>query len=484
MRWPSAVTPPEATSRLGLAEMADEVLALGRDVAVVEVDQHHLGLRHVLGLGLARGGDGAGHHEQRHAGLGGPGRLHGEPGAEIAVRLEERGVRRLVGRPMLGQGTHRHPALAVAEHDLGVGRDHRRVGCRGLGHGLGRHAQHRWRQAQRAHSKWSGSDGDPRQQLAGVAGAQDAHRLVAGRLGQGGVERHRLVPELAGVLVDRGEQGRCVGEAHIGLVEGDLGGVDRLGGHHAAPGDLLPVPGVGRLALPQRRHRHGDRVRPRRRRRCAPGPARRRPRTRTARRPGCGCAGRTRPGAASRRRGPRRRGRRRRSAASGRRSHAPGSGGTFRYSYCSRRAQAIAQARAAEIVAPRPGSALAGQGHVDQLVDRHRQRRRLGPVIEVEGGGVHQNGTSRSSILAVRCMASWKPPTAHLDQGEDLGLAQLVEPDRPADLGQDLGHRLHGGPDRRLLLLGQVNHGRGPAGRAATSSPGTRSSRTGPGRRR
>ena len=83
--------------------MAHQVLALGVDVAVVEIDEHHLGLNDVLGLGLARGGDGAGHDVERHAGIGRPIGLHRRLGGELGVGLDERGVRRPVGGALLGQ---------------------------------------------------------------------------------------------------------------------------------------------------------------------------------------------------------------------------------------------------------------------------------------------------------------------------------------------------------------------------------------------
>src|SRR5690606_12951623 len=62
----------------------------------------------------------------------------------------------------------------------------------------------------------------PGQEFARVAGAQDPHRLVAGGLRAFGIERDQLVPDLAAVLVDRGEERRRIGEPEIGLIESDL----------------------------------------------------------------------------------------------------------------------------------------------------------------------------------------------------------------------------------------------------------------------
>ena len=81
------------------AEVLREMLALGGDVAVVEIDEHHLRLDDILGPGVARGCDGAGHDEERHAGVGGPERLRRQFRGKLAVRLDERRVRRPVGPP-------------------------------------------------------------------------------------------------------------------------------------------------------------------------------------------------------------------------------------------------------------------------------------------------------------------------------------------------------------------------------------------------
>jgi hypothetical protein len=51
-----------------------------------------------------------------------------------------------------------------------------------------------------------GAVGDARQQLARVGGAQHVDRLVGQRLRGGRVERHMLVVERAGVLVERREE--------------------------------------------------------------------------------------------------------------------------------------------------------------------------------------------------------------------------------------------------------------------------------------
>src|SRR5690606_40593793 len=45
------------------------------------------------------------------------------------------------------------------------------------------------------------------------------------------------------------------------------------------------------------------------------------------------------------------------------------------------------------------------------------------------------------------------------DEREHLRLREVGEARLPADLLHDLGDRLHGGADRRLLLFGEINHG-------------------------
>jgi hypothetical protein len=73
-----------------------------------------------------------------------------------------------------------------------------------------------------------------RQQFTRIGGAEDAHGPVAHALGQFRVERHQFVVKLGGVLVDGGKQRRVRRQArnaciNVGLVQRDLGGVDRLG---------------------------------------------------------------------------------------------------------------------------------------------------------------------------------------------------------------------------------------------------------------
>jgi hypothetical protein len=58
-----------------------------------------------------------------------------------------------------------------------------------------------------------GRGGDAREQLVRLGGAQDVHRAIAQPLGERRVERHELVVQLGGVLVDRGEQRRAPREA-------------------------------------------------------------------------------------------------------------------------------------------------------------------------------------------------------------------------------------------------------------------------------
>jgi hypothetical protein len=113
-------------------EMVDEMLALGRDVAVVEVDQHDLRLHDARRTRVAGRRNRAWRHEQRHAGVGGPGRLQRELGGQRVVGLQERGVRGAVVGALFGERSHRHPVLAIAEDDVGVDRDHRWVGNHGI----------------------------------------------------------------------------------------------------------------------------------------------------------------------------------------------------------------------------------------------------------------------------------------------------------------------------------------------------------------
>ena len=94
------------------------------------------------------------------------------------------------------------------------------------------------------------------QEFAGITGAQDSNGLVAGGLSAFGVERDQLVPYLAGVLVDRGEQRGRLRQPQIGLVERDLGRINGLGFDNAPFRNLTPVLCVRGLALPQGRHRH------------------------------------------------------------------------------------------------------------------------------------------------------------------------------------------------------------------------------------
>ena len=84
----------------------------------------------------------------------------------------------------------------------------------------------------------------------------DLHRLVAHRLGKGPIERHELGMELPRVAVERCEQ-RRVGQIHVGLVEGELGGVYRLGRNDAVTHDAPPRCRPEGLALPEGGVSHG-----------------------------------------------------------------------------------------------------------------------------------------------------------------------------------------------------------------------------------
>lgn len=128
--------------------MLEQVIALGRNVPVVQIDQHDLRLYDVFGFGLAGRHDGAGHDIKRHPRLRRPVSLNGELRRQILVGLEEWCVGRAVGRALLGKGPHRHPTLAVPEQDLGKGCDGDGVGNHRRNDVGRHHAQHRCCQAQ------------------------------------------------------------------------------------------------------------------------------------------------------------------------------------------------------------------------------------------------------------------------------------------------------------------------------------------------
>jgi hypothetical protein len=100
--------------------------------------------------------------------------------------------------------------------------------------------------------------GSSRQQLLGLARPDHLHRPVAHRLGEGRIERHELGVQLPAVTVQGREQ-RRVGQLHVGLVEGELGGVDRLGRNDAVTHDAPPRCRPEGLALPEGGVGHGHR---------------------------------------------------------------------------------------------------------------------------------------------------------------------------------------------------------------------------------
>ncbi|MBC7140202.1 MAG: hypothetical protein H5U17_16100 [Defluviimonas sp.] len=100
--------------------------------------------------------------------------------------------------------------------------------------------------------------GDARKQLAGVGLPQNPHAAVGHALREIGIEWHQLVLQLGRVLVDRGEERGTGRNArhhrfHVGLVERDLRGIDRLRHGHALRHRLAPVLRVHGLAFPERR---------------------------------------------------------------------------------------------------------------------------------------------------------------------------------------------------------------------------------------
>ncbi len=107
-----------------VSEVPDQMVPLGRDVAVIEIDEHDLGLDDVLGARITRRKDRARHDEERHAGICGPVRLLVQPCCKLCIRLEKRRMRRRIHRALLGESPDWHPVLAIAEDDLRVDRDH------------------------------------------------------------------------------------------------------------------------------------------------------------------------------------------------------------------------------------------------------------------------------------------------------------------------------------------------------------------------
>src|SRR5690606_24229661 len=97
----------------------------------------------------------------------------------------------------------------------------------------------------------------PGQQLAGLGGGDDAHSPVRHALREPAIERYEFEPDLLAVLVDGGEQRWIARDArhgafHVGLVDSELGGVDRLGARHTLLDGFAPGLVIHRLALPQR----------------------------------------------------------------------------------------------------------------------------------------------------------------------------------------------------------------------------------------
>ena len=258
-----AVTPPEATSRVGRAEVLDEMRRAwrrcrhgrGRPAPPASARRARRGPR--PGVSTVPGTTKSAMPASAAQSACSASRAASSPSASMNGVCGGR-----VGGAFLRQRTDRNPALAVAEDDVGVERDHRRVGpdLGGAGDvGSTDHAQHLSFQAQKRHSKCSGSavwrgSSSPASQARRICTA-----LSLAACASAAIERHEFVPDLAGVLVDGGEERRGLGQPEIGLVERDLRGVDRLGDADAALGDVAPVLGVRRLALPERRHRHAVR---------------------------------------------------------------------------------------------------------------------------------------------------------------------------------------------------------------------------------
>ena len=135
----------------GSAEVPDQVIALGRNVPVIEIDQHDLRLDDILRFRLAGRRHRARHDKEGHAGVRRPDRLNRKLGRQVIVRFDEGRMRRPIERPFLGKGSHRHPAIAIAKDDIGIGRDGGSVwNDRGRRRHdvLCHHAQHRCFQAQ------------------------------------------------------------------------------------------------------------------------------------------------------------------------------------------------------------------------------------------------------------------------------------------------------------------------------------------------
>jgi hypothetical protein len=258
-------------------EVVDEMIALGRDVARVEIDHEALHLQDVGRAGLARLRHRAGDDIDRGTLARGPAREGAELLGRGGVRVDPDVVRPAVlALTLVDEAADRDQAFAVAEDHVDEAPDLARVRFdrEGIGQGccvveipprvevddvVGAR-----RKPPAALGPWAepafeevAIGGDARQQIARIGRPQDPHAAVGHALREFRVERHELVVQLRRVLVDRSEErggGRDARHRrfHVGLVERDLRGVDGLGDGHAPGHGLAPVLRVHRLALPER----------------------------------------------------------------------------------------------------------------------------------------------------------------------------------------------------------------------------------------
>ena len=116
--------PPALDDQRRLAQVLDQVVELGRDVASVEIDQHGLHLPHVRRSGLAALRDGAGHHVDGGALPGRPAREGDGLLQHRTVGLDPDIVRATVeALPLVDEAAQRHPTVAIAEYQIEKDRD-------------------------------------------------------------------------------------------------------------------------------------------------------------------------------------------------------------------------------------------------------------------------------------------------------------------------------------------------------------------------
>ena len=121
---PSGVRPAALDDQRGAAEVPDEMVELGRDVAGVEVDDERLHAQDVGRARLAVLGDGAGDDVDRGALAPGPGGEGRELLGRALVRLDPDVVRlAALALALVDEAADRDQPVAVAEDDVEEGGD-------------------------------------------------------------------------------------------------------------------------------------------------------------------------------------------------------------------------------------------------------------------------------------------------------------------------------------------------------------------------